>query len=67
MTAQLSQPDLVGLLRERARQSEELIQPLSSAQLELPCRTTTLGEFIERVLIGHIQIHHRAIEAKLRR
>src|SRR5438067_2310062 len=55
MAAQLSQPDVVALLRERTRESGETISRLSDAQLERPCRTRTVGTFVERVIIGHIQ------------
>jgi hypothetical protein len=66
MTAQMSQSDVVELLRERKRESVNLIASLGDAELALPCRTDTLGEFIARGLIGHIRTHHREIESKLR-
>ena len=67
LTAQLAQPELIKLLRQRAQESSSLVEPLTDEQLALPCRTRTLDEFIERVLIGHYWTHQAAIERKIRR
>jgi DinB superfamily len=67
LTAQLSQPEVISLLKQRAEESRKLLEPLTDEQLGLPCRNRTLGQFIERVLIGHYWVHHAAIERKLRR
>lgn len=65
LTARLAQPDVIRLLKARAQESSSLLTPLTDDQLGLPCRTRTLGEFIERVLIGHYRTHQAAIERKL--
>ena len=67
LTARLPQPDVIGLLRLRARESGSLVAALTDQQLALPCRTRTLDEFIERVLIRHYRTHQLAIERKLAR
>ena len=67
LTARLAQPEVIELLRRRAQESSSLLEPLTDEQLALPCRTRTLGEFIERVLIGHYWTHQAEIERKLRR
>ena len=67
LTAQLAQPEVIKLLRQRALESSGLVEPLTDEQLALPCRTRTLGAFIERVLIGHLRTHQAVIERKLRR
>jgi DinB superfamily len=71
LTACQSLPETVDLLRQRTRESIALIEGLAEDQLELATRpprprTQTLAEMIERVLIGHIEAHRLAIEAKLR-
>ena len=71
MTAQLAQPQVVALLRQRTEESASLIQSLTDAQLELPAkpphaRPRTLAEMIAGQLIGHYRGHQADIEAKLR-
>jgi uncharacterized damage-inducible protein DinB len=71
LTAQLSQPDVMDLLRQRAQESVMLIAGLSDQQLDLPvrpprARSATLAQMIESVLIGHYEVHRADIEAKLR-
>jgi hypothetical protein len=66
MLAQMNQSEVIRLLRQRTQESLSLIEALSDEQLKLPCRTRTLGAFIDRVLIGHYQTHQRQMEAKLR-
>jgi DinB superfamily len=67
LTAQLAQPEVIGLLKQRAEESSSLLESLTDQQLALACRNRTLGEFIERVLIQHYRTHQAAIERKLRR
>jgi hypothetical protein len=67
LTARLAKAEVIGLLKRRALESSSLLETLTDEQLALPCRSRTLGEFIERVLIGHYRIHQAAIERKLRR
>jgi len=68
MTAQAAKDDLIALLRERTRESIILIEPLTDEQLSLPCRPPrTVGDFVSRVLITHINTHHAEIQRKLRR
>jgi hypothetical protein len=71
MTADLSQREVVDLLRLRTSESASLIRELTDEQLELPAkppRTTprTLAEMIEGQLINHYRAHHEDIESKLR-
>jgi hypothetical protein len=71
LTARLSVPETVDLLRQRTRESFALIEGLTDEQLALPTRpprprAQTLAEVIEHVLIGHFETHRLAIEAKLR-
>jgi hypothetical protein len=66
LTAGLAQPEVIGLLEQRAQESRNLLEALTDEQIALPCRGRTLGEFIERVLVGHYRIHEAAIEHKLR-
>jgi len=71
LTAQRSQQDVVDLLRQRTNESVTLIAGLSDEQLDLPARplrarTPTLAAMIEKVLIGHYEVHRTEIEAKLR-
>src|SRR5579859_1809916 len=67
LTARLAQAEVIGLLEQRAKESSSLLELLTDEQLALPCRTRTLGEFIQRVLIGHYRTHQAAIERKLAR
>jgi hypothetical protein len=71
LTSSLSQAEVVALLRERTDAGVALIGGLSDQQLDLPvrpprARSSTLGQLIEAVLIGHYETHRREIEAKLR-
>jgi hypothetical protein len=66
----LSRDDAVGLLRRRTDEARHLIARLTDADLDRPtkpprARQETLATTIERVLIGHHDVHRRAIEAKL--
>jgi len=67
MTAAVSQLEVARLLKERVDESARLIESLTDEQLDLPCRTSTVGEFVERALIGHITTHHTEIARKLER
>ena len=67
LTAQVAQAEVIRLLRRRAQESTRLLQALTDQELALACGTRTLGEFIERVLIGHYATHQAAIQRKLRR
>jgi hypothetical protein len=71
LTAQLSQREVVGLLRRRTEESVGLLQELTDEQLDLPprpprVRLRTLAEMIESVLIGHYRMHRDDIESQLR-
>jgi uncharacterized damage-inducible protein DinB len=71
LTARLSQPAVVELLRRCTDEGTELVQALTDAQLDLPpdpprARLRTLAELIESVLIGHYRTHREEIESKLR-
>jgi hypothetical protein len=71
LTAQRSQRDVVDLLRQRTNDSVALIAGLTEEELDLPvrplrARSRTLAAMIERVLIGHYEVHRTEIEAKLR-
>jgi DinB family protein len=65
LTARLAQPDVIRLLKRRAQETCSLLELLTDQELAVPCRTRTLGEFIERVLIGHYRTHLAAIERKV--
>jgi hypothetical protein len=70
LTARRSQRDVVDLLVQRTNDSLALIAGLSDQQLDLPARpprtrSPTLAQMIANVLIGHYEVHHRDIEAKL--
>ena len=70
MTARLSQPEVVDLLRLRTQEIAHLVGGLTDQQLELPPRPPralpTVADLIERVLIGHYRKHTQAIASKLR-
>jgi len=71
MTTDRSPREVVELLRERTEEGARLLLDLTDAQLDLPtrpprARAAVLAETIERVLIGHHDVHRAAIEAKLR-
>lgn len=66
--ARVSQPEVVTLVRERARESARLIESLTDEQLDVPCRPPrSVEQFVKRVLIGHFESHRAEIERKLRR
>jgi hypothetical protein len=67
LIARLAQTEVIRLLKLRAQESSNLLESLTDEHLALPCRTRTLGEFIERVLIGHYRTHQADIERKLGR
>jgi DinB superfamily len=71
LTAELSQDEVVDLLRRRTEDSANLVRGLSEEQLNLPARPPrarprTLAQMIEGVLIGHYHAHRQDIESKLR-
>jgi hypothetical protein len=71
LTALRSQGEIVALLGSFAECAASLIEGLTDAQLELfarPPRTPprTVADIVARPLIGHVETHRRAIEAKLR-
>ena len=71
LTAQRSQREVVDLLVQRTNDGVALIAGLSDEQLDLPvrplrARAPTLAQMIANVLIGHYEVHHTEIEAKLR-
>jgi hypothetical protein len=61
----------VDLLRQQANEIVTLIAGVTDEQLDLPARpprarSPTLAQMIERVLVGHYDVHRTEIEAKLR-
>jgi hypothetical protein len=71
LIAQLSQPEVVDLLRRRTEDSARLVRGLSEEQLNLPARPPrtrprTLAQVIEGVMIGHYWAHRDDLESKLR-
>jgi uncharacterized damage-inducible protein DinB len=71
MTTDRSPREVVALLRARTEDGARLLLDLTDAQLDLPtrpprARSQVLAETIERVLIGHYDVHRAEIEAKLR-
>jgi hypothetical protein len=71
LTAQRSQREVVQLLRERTNDGVALVGGLSDEQFALPLRpprpgSPTIGQLIEKTLIGHYHTHRTAIETKLR-
>lgn len=63
-----SGPDLI---RRRVDEVVTLLDGLTEDQLALPtrparARASLLGETIELVLVGHLDLHRAAIEEKLR-
>lgn len=70
LKAEHSQREVVALIEERTAESIELIKALTPDELELASRPPrdprrTLGEIIERVMIGHYRAHAADISAKL--
>lgn len=70
MTSSLSPADAASLIRERTDEGLSLLRGLTEAQLDMPtkpprARNQRLAETIERVLIGHYDLHRREIEMKL--
>jgi hypothetical protein len=71
MTSELSPSEVVGQLRARTAQGAALIRGLTDEQLALPTKpgragAAVLAATIERVMIGHVETHRAAIEAKHR-
>jgi hypothetical protein len=71
LTTPLTLAEADALIRERTDESTKLIAELRDAQLELPTRPPrargeVLASTIQRVLIGHYNVHATSIEAKLR-
>ena len=71
LTSALSPREAAELIRRRIEEAARLVQGLSDTQLDLPkrpagTRPRTLAEEIEGTLIGHLDHHRAAIEAKLR-
>ena len=71
MTTRLSPRDVVDLLHQRTDDGVRLLTGLTDAQLRLPtrpprARAAMLEGTIERVLIGHYDVHRADIAAKLR-
>jgi hypothetical protein len=69
LVAERAHAEVVELLRLRTEDSVGLISSLTDEQLDLPMRTRTgtVGDVIERTLIGHFDTHRVEIEAKLDR
>ena len=70
MTSELTIPEAVALLGQRADEGTELLRLLTDAQLALPTRPPrakgqVLGATIELVLIGHYDGHLADVVAKL--
>lgn len=70
MTSHLSQSEAVELIRRRVEDCVRLLLDLTDSQLNLPTRpprasAPLLADAIDRVLIGHLQTHLAAIEAKV--
>jgi hypothetical protein len=70
MTARGSAGEVVEALRRTAEGSARLVEGLTDEQLALPAqptRTRSVGQAIERVLIGHVERHRVEVERALRR
>jgi DinB superfamily len=70
LTARGPAEEVVEALRLTVESCARLVEGLSDEQLALaarPTRTRTIGQAIERVLIGHVERHRREIERALRR
>jgi uncharacterized damage-inducible protein DinB len=71
MTTRLSPHEAVALIHERTEEGVPLLVDLTDEQLALRTRpprapAQVLAQTIERVLIGHYDVHRAEIEAKLR-
>lgn len=71
MTSDLSPREALDLIRRRTEDGVRLLLDLTDEQLDLPTRPPRargelLAVTIERVLIGHYDVHRAEIEAKLR-
>jgi uncharacterized damage-inducible protein DinB len=69
MTTDLTQAEMIDLVRERAAEGIALVGGLSDLQLDLTTRppraaSPTLAQTIENVLIGHVRGHTAEITAK---
>ena len=72
MVSNLSPQEIVALIRRRTDDGRVLLLGLTDEQLDRPTRPPRargqlLAETIERVLIGHYDIHRAEIETKLHR
>jgi uncharacterized damage-inducible protein DinB len=70
LTTAMTPGQAVDLIRRRTQEGAALISGLSDEQLALPTRPPraqgqALAETIERVVIGHYDVHRRDIERKL--
>lgn len=70
VTSRHSPAEVIAMIRERTDEGARLIRGLSDEQLDLPMRPPRangqrLAETIERVLIGHYDVHRADIERKL--
>jgi uncharacterized damage-inducible protein DinB len=69
MATELSLQEAIELVRSRTEEGVALLEGLTDAQLDLPtrpprARSQRLAETIEKVLIGHYEVHRRDIEAQ---
>ena len=70
MTSALTPSEVIDQIKRRTDEGIHLITALTDAQLDLPtkpprARNERLAETIQRVLIGHYDLHREEIEAKL--
>lgn len=71
MTSDQSPDEVGALIGRRVDEAAALLESLTDEQLALPtrptrARTPRLRETIAQVLIGHLDVHRREIEGKLR-
>ncbi len=71
LTTTMTADQAIELIRQRTAEGAALIASLSDEQLALPTRPPRargepLADTIERVVIGHYDVHRRDIERKLR-
>jgi hypothetical protein len=70
MTARGSAAEVVAALRRTAEGYARLVEGLTDEQLALPAqptRTRSVGQAIERVMIGHVERHRVEVERAMRR
>ena len=70
MTSDLLPDEAVAIIRRRAEDTARLIVALTDVQLDLPTKPPRAGgevlaDTIDRVLVGHFDVHRVAIEEKL--